>query len=36
VLLKHWRLQELKGLDEAAEHARDQVLAFMEGFASAT
>ena len=36
VLLKHWRLQELKGLDEAAEHARDQVLAFMEGLASAT
>jgi acyl-[acyl-carrier-protein] desaturase len=29
VLMKHWNLQNLTGLDDAAERARDEVLAFL-------
>jgi acyl-[acyl-carrier protein] desaturase len=30
VLLKHWQLPTLRGLDDAAERARDEVMAFLE------
>jgi acyl-[acyl-carrier-protein] desaturase len=30
VLLKHWRLRELRGLSDEAERARDEVLGFLE------
>jgi acyl-[acyl-carrier-protein] desaturase len=36
VLLKHWRLRELRGLSEAAERARDAVLSFLDGLVSST
>ncbi len=35
VLLRHWRLRELRGLDDDAERARDGVLAFLEDLAHA-
>jgi hypothetical protein len=36
VLLKHWRLRELRGLSDDAEQARDAVLAFLDGLAGAS
>lgn len=36
VLVKHWRLRELRGLSEAAERAREAVLAFVDGLVSPT
>jgi acyl-[acyl-carrier-protein] desaturase len=36
VLLKHWRLRELRGLSEPAERARDAVLSFLDGLVSPT
>jgi acyl-[acyl-carrier-protein] desaturase len=36
VLLKHWRLPELRGLSDTAERAREQVLGFVEALASDT
>jgi acyl-[acyl-carrier protein] desaturase len=33
VLLRHWRLPELRGLSDDAERARDEVLAFLAGLA---
>jgi acyl-[acyl-carrier-protein] desaturase len=33
VLLRHWKLPELRGLDDAADRARDELLAFVEGLA---
>lgn len=35
VLLKHWRLCELRGLSDEAERARDELLAFLDGLRSA-
>jgi acyl-[acyl-carrier-protein] desaturase len=35
VLLKHWRLTELRGLSSEAETARDEVLAFLDGLGGA-
>jgi acyl-[acyl-carrier-protein] desaturase len=34
VLLKHWRLPALRGLSDDAEHARDEVLAFLDRLSS--
>jgi acyl-[acyl-carrier-protein] desaturase len=34
VLLKHWRLHELRGLSDDAERARDEVLGFVEALAA--
>jgi acyl-[acyl-carrier-protein] desaturase len=36
VLLKHWGLRELRGLDDEAERARDELLAFVGGLAALT
>ncbi len=36
VLLKHWRLRELRGLSDDAEQARDAVLAFLDGLGGAS
>jgi acyl-[acyl-carrier-protein] desaturase len=36
VLVKHWRLRELRGLSDAAERARDAVLSFLDGLVSPT
>ena len=33
VLLKHWKLEEIHGLSEEAERARDELLGFVEGLA---
>jgi acyl-[acyl-carrier-protein] desaturase len=35
VLLKHWRVNELRGLSDEAERARDELLAFLESLGSA-
>ena len=34
VLLKHWRLRELRGLNDEAERARDEVLSFLDALGS--
>jgi len=34
VLLKHWRLPELRGLSDDAERARDEVLGFLDQLAA--
>jgi len=34
VLLRHWRLSELRGLSDAAERARDQLLEFLDALGS--
>jgi len=36
VLLRHWRLLELRGLRDDAERARDEVVAFLDGLAGAS
>jgi acyl-[acyl-carrier-protein] desaturase len=36
VLLKHWGLEELRGLSDAAERARDRVLAFLANLRATT
>jgi acyl-[acyl-carrier-protein] desaturase len=36
VLVRHWRVSELRGLSEAAERAREAVLAFVDGLVSPT
>jgi len=36
VLLKHWRLRELRGLSDEAERARDEVLVFLENLDGAS
>ena len=36
VLLKHWRLHELRGLSDDAERARDEVLGFVDALGAAT
>ena len=36
MLLRHWRLLELRGLRDDAERARDEVLAFLDGLAGAS
>jgi acyl-[acyl-carrier-protein] desaturase len=36
VLVKHWRLRELRGLSDAAERARDAVLSFLDDLVSPT
>jgi acyl-[acyl-carrier-protein] desaturase len=35
VLLRHWRLRDLRGLNDEAERARDEVLTFLAGLAGA-
>lgn len=36
VLLRHWRLRELRGLSDAAERARDELLTFLYGLGGAS